>query len=176
VDIYNRNFFELFSLVESFQVDTDLLNQEYKKFLAQYHPDKVVNSTDAERLQALQISSLLNDAYATLASPLKRCAYLLTLHGVDPEENIQSHLGAEFLFKQIELREQLEAIGSNENLNELEKFKKEIETETQTFLNQFERLTVQTAYSEAKPVYSKLQFFFKLLSEIESVEEALLDY
>lgn len=176
MDISNSNYFELFSLEESFQVNPGLLNQEYKTLQAQYHPDKFINEQDSVRLQALQISSILNDAYTTLESPLKRAAYLLTMHGVDPDENVQSHLGSDFLLQQIELREELENLSKSEDMDELEHVKKDVESEIQNYFQEFEKHYTQAAYTSAKPVYSKLQFLCKLLSEIESLEETLLEY
>lgn len=176
MDISKKNYFQLFSFDESFQVEVESLDQAYKALQALYHPDKVVNSNAAERLQALQISSILNDAYTTLKSPLKRAAYLLTLHDVDPEENNQAHLGSDFLFKQIELREHLETLSQREDIDGLEEFKLSIEKEVQSYLNGFEQHYLQKNYTDAKPVYSKLQFLYKLLSEIDTLEESLLGY
>ena len=107
MSLVNRNYFEFFSLPESFQVNADTLESEYKKLQTKYHPDKFINAGDSERVQALQHASLINDAYDTLKSPLKRAAYLLKLKDIDPEEHNQSHLQELFLLKQLELREDL---------------------------------------------------------------------
>ncbi|MEK9649239.1 MAG: Fe-S protein assembly co-chaperone HscB [Gammaproteobacteria bacterium] len=85
MSLASLNFFEIFSLPASFQVDVSSLEAQYRKLQAEYHPDRFSCAADSERVQALQLASLINDAYETLKSPLKRAAYLLTLNGVDPE-------------------------------------------------------------------------------------------
>ena len=176
MNINTKNYFEIFSLAEAFQIDLDLLSREYKSLQTQYHPDKYINADDQSRLFALQTSSIVNEGFECLKSPLKRAAYLLSLHDVDAEENNQAHLGNEFLIKHIELREQLESIAENDEMEALDILKADIEKETQGYLGQFEALYKAQAYQTAKPIYSKLQFLYKLLREIDSVEEKLLDY
>ena len=175
-DFAGRNHFELFSLPESFQVDTEFLTQQYKKLQAQFHPDKFASAGDRERRLALQFTSILNEAYETLLSPLKRASYLLTLHGIDPEENNQAHLGGEFLFEQMQLREELEEIAGSESIADLERFRHEVEKSLAKLLEQFRDLYDAAEFAQAKPVYNKLQFLYKLNSEVNQVEETLLDY
>lgn len=176
MDISSKNYFEIFSLTESFQIDADTLDQNYKKLQSEYHPDKYVNAGDRERRLALQYTSILNEAFETLKSPLKRSSYLLILHDIDPEENNQSHLGQEFLFRQIQLRENLEDIAAKQSLSELGLLKAEVNNGIEKYLEEFESYYQAGQYSSAKPVYSRLQFLYKLISEINGIEEKLLDY
>ncbi len=171
-----NNYFEIFSIAESFEIESEILNQNYKILLMEHHPDKVVNSGDQERLKALQITSILNQAYETLMSPLKRSAYLLTLHGVDPEENIQSQLGEDFLFKQLQLREDLEEIALKKSLSELQLLRANIENEISIYFEEFGKYYFKGNYLEAKLIYNRLQFLHKLLIEIEVIEDKILDY
>ena len=53
----------------------------------------------------MQLSSRLNDAFATLKEPLSRAAYLLELAGVSVDEVSQSDLGMDVLLEQMQLRE-----------------------------------------------------------------------
>jgi len=50
------------------------------------HPDRYASKPLAEQEAALAQSSLLNDAYRTLKDPIARTQYLLTLEGVELEE------------------------------------------------------------------------------------------
>ena len=153
-----------------------MLEQEYKKLQEKFHPDRVVDADDRSRLQALQQSSMVNDAYEILKTPLKRAAYLLKLNNVDAEEHNQRHLNEEFLLQQIELREALENLIANEDVDELGVLKNSvIKTNSQT-QNLFELHFNNGELANAKAVYNKLQFLFKLLEEIDKAEERLLDY
>ena len=160
----------------SYQVETSQLESEYRKLQAEYHPDRFTDAADNERVQALQLASIINDAYETLKSPLKRAAYLLTLNGVDPEEHNQSHLEEAFLIKQMELREDLESFVEAENLDGLTRLRKETEQERDVVVGKFESCFNASELEQAKSVYNQLQFLFKLLEEINRAEEKLLDY
>jgi len=176
VSLANLNYFEIFSQPVSFQVAENDLEKEYRKLQGQYHPDKFSTASDHERLQALQHTSLINDAYDTLKSPLKRAAYLLKLEGIDPEEHNQAHLNEDFLLKQLELREALESLVENEHMDELLALKSSITEEKQIALENFESVFGSDQFIEAKFLYNQLQFLFKLLDEIDRAEERLLDY
>ena len=152
------------------------LESKYRELQAEYHPDRFSGAPDAERVQALQFASLINDAYDTLKSPLKRAAYLLTLRGVDPEEHNQAHLQEAFLMRQMLMREDLEKFLEEENFEGLEKLKKETTGEQVEILDEFESTFNAGDLSIAKSLYNQLQFLFKLLEEINKAEEKLLYY
>jgi molecular chaperone HscB len=48
----------------------------------QYHPDYFYNASQKDRLESLERSSYLNDAYRTLRNPISRIEYLLGLEGL----------------------------------------------------------------------------------------------
>lgn len=170
------NFFRLFDLPEQFTVDTAQLERQYKTLQAQYHPDKVAGGNDADRLQAIQKTSLINDGYDTLRSPLKRAAYLLKRQGVDPEEHNQAHFGEDFLMQQLMLREELESLSASEDMEGLDDLKRQVGQQRDAALSRFQEQFEQQDFAGAKRTYNQMQFLFKLLTEIDAVEEKLLDY
>jgi molecular chaperone HscB len=172
----NLNHFELFSLPVSFQVEDAVLDQEYKKLQAEVHPDRFVDADDRTRLQALQQTSMVNDAYETLKSPLKRSAYLLKLHDIDAEEHNQAHLQEEFLLQQLEMREALETLIESDDVEGLEAMRNSVNKEKTGTLELFESHFLRKDFTAAKSNYNQLQFLFKLLDEIDKAEEKLLDY
>lgn len=174
--IANKNYFQIFSLQENFDLDLDKLSAEYKKLQSQTHPDKFSDADDATRLNALQISSIINDAFDTLNSPLKRAAYLLSLNGVNPNEHDQNHLSESLLFQQMDWRDQLDHATEEEDLNTIELLKQEVMEEQQSCITEFQDCANAYNFVDAKPVYHKLQFIEKMLSEINQSEEKILDY
>ena len=172
----NLNYFELFSLPVSFQVEDKILEREYKKLQSEFHPDRFVDADDRTRLQALQQTSMVNDAYATLKSPLKRSAYLLKLNDVDAEEHNQAHLNEGFLLQQLEMREDLETLIDTDDVDGLDAMKARVSKEKADTLKLFESHYMRNDFAEAKANYNKLQFLYKLLDEIDKAEEKLLDY
>ena len=176
MDISNQNYFDMFSLPESFDIDADKLTTNYKELQAQYHPDKSSGSDDATRLKALQTSSILNQAFDTLKSPLKRAAYLLNLQGVDPEEHNQGHLSEALLLQQMDWRDQLETATVEEDLTVLDALKQEAGKEQDAGIEEFKSALAALDYTSAKTAYHKLQFIEKFIREINRSEEKILDY
>tara|TARA_R100001143_G_scaffold63140_1_gene68681 strand:+ start:853 stop:1380 length:528 start_codon:yes stop_codon:yes gene_type:complete len=172
----SNNFFEIFSLQQDFDLDTEALTAQYKKLQSQSHPDRFSGADDASRLQALQQSSIINDAFETLKSPVKRAAYLLSLNGIDPEEHNQSHLSAALLMQQMEWRDELESATGDEDMDTLERLKQEVETEKKVSIDEFRKTIKANDFTAGKAVYHKLQFVEKMLSEINHAEEKILDY
>lgn len=141
------------------------------------HPDRFANAEEPEKLRAVQLSSYLNEAYETLKSPLRRAAYLLSLRGIDVEKVDQNDLGMDLLLEQIQLREQLDELPSDESaLDELERLRSEVRVKLDRQEVKFADCFEQEQFDDAKKIYHELQFLYKLLSEIDAGEENRLGY
>jgi len=173
----DRNFFDVFSIPAAFQVDLTILADQYRELQAQVHPDRVAGGSEQEKLQAIQATSFLNEAYETLQSPQRRAAYLLELQGIDVNQVDQSDLSPVLLMEQIELREQLEELPRDEAaLDKLEQLRESIEQRQADCQGQFAQVIEQGSLTDAKKQYYEMQYFAKLAAEIESLEEDLLGY
>lgn len=82
----NTDFFSLFSLPRKLWIDTPALERLFYAQSRKLHPDRFASRSEAEQEAALAASSRLNDAYRTLKDPIPRTQYLLTLEGVELEE------------------------------------------------------------------------------------------
>jgi molecular chaperone HscB len=80
------NFFEFFSLPRKLQLDVPALEKQFYTLSRKLHPDRFAAKPLAEQEAALAQSSLRNDAYRTLKDPIARTQYLLTLEGIQLEE------------------------------------------------------------------------------------------
>ncbi|WP_263382313.1 Fe-S protein assembly co-chaperone HscB [Granulicella arctica] len=80
------DFFTFFSLPRKLTLDVPALEQSFYALSRKLHPDRFAAKPAAEQEAALAQSSLLNDAYRTLKDPILRTQYLLTLEGVELEE------------------------------------------------------------------------------------------
>ena len=78
--------FELFELPRHLQLDTQALEKHFYRLSRRLHPDRFAAKPAAEQEAALAASSSLNDAYRTLKDPIARTQYLLSLEGVELEE------------------------------------------------------------------------------------------
>ncbi len=80
------DYFEVFSLPRHLQVDTTALEKAFYAQSRRLHPDRFASRPAAEQEAALAQASDLNDAYRTLKDPILRTQYLLSLEGVELEE------------------------------------------------------------------------------------------
>ncbi|KAL6873182.1 hypothetical protein J3F83DRAFT_606237 [Trichoderma novae-zelandiae] len=64
-----------------FPIDARALRREFLRLQARHHPD--MHAAGPRKARAEATSALINDAYRTLANPLLRAQYLLSLRGVD---------------------------------------------------------------------------------------------
>jgi molecular chaperone HscB len=80
------DFFELFSLPRHLTLDTAALEKSFYAQSRKLHPDRFASKPQAEQDAALSASSQLNDAYRTLRDPIARTEYLLSLEGIQLEE------------------------------------------------------------------------------------------
>ena len=80
------DYFSFFSLPRKLTLDVVALEKQFYVLSRKLHPDRFASKPLAEQEAALAQSSLLNDAYRTLKDPILRTQYLLTLEGVELEE------------------------------------------------------------------------------------------
>jgi molecular chaperone HscB len=80
------DYFTLFALPPHLHVDLAALEKTFYAQSRKFHPDRFASKPLAEQEAALAASSQLNDAYRTLRSPIARTEYLLSLEGVQLEE------------------------------------------------------------------------------------------
>lgn len=171
----DQDYFSLFKIPNDFEVDLAAVRETYLSFQRAFHPDQFTASRESEQLAALQSSSLLNDAYETISSPIKRAAYLLSLSGVDVEQTSQNDLGMELLVEQMELRELLGALpGGERGLEELEALQVEVEKKVASCQLDFGVAFAKKDLQLSKRLYHKLQFLFKLTAEITEDEDRRL--
>jgi molecular chaperone HscB len=81
-----QDYFAVFSLPLHLQVDVPALEKAFYAQSRKLHPDRFAAAGPAEQESALAASSRLNDAYRTLKDPILRTQYLLSLEGVELEE------------------------------------------------------------------------------------------
>ena len=80
------DFFALFSLPRHLHIDTAALEKSFYAQSRKLHPDRFAAKPQAEQEAALAASSELNDAYRALRDPIARTEYLLSLEGIQLEE------------------------------------------------------------------------------------------
>jgi molecular chaperone HscB len=174
------NYFELFNIPVSFDVDLSLLPHTYQQLQRLTHPDKFASGSEQDKLIALQKNAQVNDAYSILKSPLSRAEYLLNLRGIDLQHEQQTIKDTTFLMQQMEWREELSEISEQTDpLGALESLEDEINQTIKsdlTKLKNFLESEQTTAEQSAADIIRQLKFSYKMLSEIELKEDVLSDF
>ncbi|MFO1258697.1 MAG: Fe-S protein assembly co-chaperone HscB [Gammaproteobacteria bacterium] len=160
-----QNYFELFQLAPTYEIEITRLKLRYYELQQQFHPDQYQEA--AEKRQASQLSAYINDAYQTLQCGIKRATYLLSLNGIQLNQTQTVTLSPEFLMEQMAFRERLVECKSDKA--SLRAF---LEDMTQCILRNERKLSsLFEAWSEnidnIKNLINEMQFYQKLKSESE---------
>jgi len=175
-NILSSNFFELFGLPVSYDVDLNQIQQNYMNLQKQLHPDKFANGTDQEKRLSMQQTSWINEAQSTLKDDVARALYLLKLKGTDINLENETTMDVTFLMQQLEMRERLENIQSEADpLAALESMAKTIKTLAAEMKKSFAGAYNADDTEQAREWIRKLQFMQKAKSEINKLTAKLED-
>ena len=100
------NYFELYDLPLSFQIDNALVKKKFYELSKRFHPDFYVNESAEKQAEILELSTLNNKAYQVLSDPLKRIEYVLSLHDMLAEGDKYA-LPQDFLMDMMDVNEAL---------------------------------------------------------------------
>ncbi|PJE79732.1 Co-chaperone protein HscB [invertebrate metagenome] len=178
-----QNYFELFQLPVSPDVDVRKLVPVYRQLQKTVHPDRFADANAQQQRLAIEYASYVNQAYETLKSPLERCKYLLMLagHPVDMERNTVSD--SAFLMQQMELRESLEDIREQGGpFPALDQLMHTVAQETDGYFHEFQLWWEanhiqweQVDFQQADSLLRKMQFMVKLTAEMDELDAELMD-
>lgn len=170
------NYFELFGLSAGLEIDLVRLASAYHTLQQQYHPDRFVAAPQAERLAVMQQAAEINSGYQTLKDPLSRAEYLLSILGLDIRGEQQTMQDLAFLTRQLEWREELEAIGDAADPEaSIDAFSRDIRTEEQQLYAELAQAVASQQLPEAAALVRKLKFVRKLRDELARLEDSLMD-
>ncbi len=173
------NYFQLFDIEESFDVDLQNLSLSYQALQKAVHPDKFAHASEQEQRIAVQKSAQINDAYQTLRNPLQRAEYILVQRGVDMPNEQNSFSDTCFLMHKMELREMLEEVKVASDIDAaLLEAQQVLSTEYQQLANLMQRQISEnsTASNDAAcDNLRKLKFYQKLNIEVDRLEDSLFE-
>ncbi len=174
--IFKQNYFEMFSQAISTELDIAIIKERNHELQLQTHPDRFVNSSDADKRLAMQKTSLINEAFETLTNPVSRLQYMLSLKGVDMNAETDTAMDGVFLMEQMELREDIAAVkGKTEPLDELDNMADRLKSQTAALIKDFDLVYQSDELSKGRDIVRKLQFLNKAQKEINEMIEQLED-
>lgn len=150
-----------------FPIDTRALRREFLRLQARHHPD--MHPPGPAKVRAEATSALINDAYKTLANPLLRAQYLLSLRGVDvaTDETMQVD-DPSLLAVVLEAHEEISDADKEEDLAELRAVNDARIGESERVLEEaFHKDDVDAAKREAV----KLRYWVNIKQSLDDWEE-----
>lgn len=173
---FQQNFFELFGLNTCYRIDGAQLEQHFRTLQAQVHPDKFTHLSEAERRVAMQWATRVNEAHQTLNNAVRRARYLLSLHGVDTQEETNTAMPMDFLMQQMEWREAIEEALQAKDEDALNSLESKLQREMHELQQQLAvKIDDEQDYHAAAEAVRKLKFMEKLAEEIVSAFDKI-DY
>lgn len=169
------DYFSVLELPRACDVDLKQLETRYRSLQQAWHPDRKAMEGEAERAAALRQTSLINDAYAALKSPLRRAAHLLELQGRDVSQAQQSQLDPAFLLEQMGLRDRLESAERAADLDAVTALLKQARTDFSKRWHDFVQRFEAGDLEAAQRLYYELQFQQRFAEEVRAAEDRLLD-
>ena len=174
----SSNFFALFDLPVSFDVDQKELVERYRSLQRTVHPDKFANAAESERRLSMQMAARINEGYQVLKDPLARGRYLLELRGIELDD-MSTAFDNTFLMEQMELRERLGDVKDSSNPHQqLKEITSDISARAGEIVENMASLFIENkveALNQARDLTRKLQFFRRLEEEAGVLEEELAD-
>jgi len=169
-----KNYFELFDLPITFDLDLADLAARYRDLQRRFHPDRFASASESERRFSLQLTAQVNAAFQTLKDPVARARYLLGLQGIDTGEDTDTAMDTAFLMEQMELRETLaEAREAVDRHARLETLRQRVEEDFETRADLLRTRLAENsepARRQARNLVREMQFLQKLAHEIEELE------
>lgn len=171
---FQQNFFQLFGLPENYRLDSARLDQQYHALQTQVHPDKHATLSEAERRVSMQWATRANEAYQVLRNPVTRARYLLSLHGMDTQEETCTTMPNDFLIEQMEWREAIEEAQQAGEVGTLDELEARLSHEMHALQELLAvKIDIEHDYAAAAEAVRKLKFLEKLAEEISSAYDAI---
>ena len=171
-----KNYFELFALPVSCQLDQQQLASQYRALQRTVHPDRFAADSERQQRLSVQYASFVNEAFHTLKQPLSRAIYLLRLAGREVDMERNTVMDPQFLMAQMELRDEVSELKAQANPEaELKRLMAQVDGDIITYLEQFEQHWRAQELEQAETVVRKMQFMVKLAAELAQLESELLD-
>jgi molecular chaperone HscB len=141
------NYFELYQLPVTFEVNTESVKRKFYELSKKYHPDYYINEPKAKQDEILELSTLNNRAYHILSHPLRRIEYVLKLHDLIIEGD-KYQLPQDFLMEMMDINEALMELQFDTDYVLLEKVKSQVD---QIEAGLFDELYRHTKAFDANP-------------------------
>jgi len=166
------NYFEFYTIAESFSVDDAAVKRKFYEYSRKYHPDFYISESPEKQQEILELSTLNNRAFQVLSSAPKRLDYILRSHGLISEGE-KYQLPQEFLMEMMDVNEalmELEFDADPEALasagEQVSGIGQELETELLILTNQYDRVDStdekESLLLKIKDIYYRQKYLLRI--------------
>jgi len=165
MDILKQNFFELFNIEISVDINKSDLDEKVKILQNNFHPDRFANGSDFEKRLALQISSYINDGYKILGDIVLRVEYILKINNFNKDESTTIN-DIDFLQEQIMYNELIESLKENLEENVIDDNLSGIKLKLKNTINNIKLSYQDREFEDMWQNLSKLRFYINNINEL----------
>ena len=165
MDILKQNFFELFNIEISVDINKSDLDEKVKILQNNFHPDKFTNGSDFEKRLALQISSYINDGYKILGDIVLRVEYILKINNFNKDESTTIN-DIDFLQEQIMYNELIESLKENLEENVIDDNLSGIKLKLKNTIDNIKLSYQDREFEDMWQNLSKIRFYINNINEL----------
>ena len=165
MDILKQNFFKLFNIEISVDINKSDLDEKVKILQNNFHPDKFTNGSDFEKRLALQISSYINDGYKVLGDIVLRVEYILKINNFNKDESTTIN-DIDFLQEQIMYNELIESLKENLEENVIDDNLSGIKLKLKNTIDNIKLSYQDREFEDMWQNLSKLRFYINNINEL----------
>lgn len=157
------NYFELFEIPVSVNIDKSSLAKKYFELQKKYHPDFYTQADEEEQQQVLEKSSAINKALKIFQNKDSTIKYVLQLKGLLQEEE-KYPLPPDFLMEVMELNENLDA----DSTEAITSFENDIYADVKKIIEDYDDATIKTPdLLKIKEYYFKKKYLQRILDRLD---------
>ena len=173
------NYFELYDLPISFEIDERVLREKYLAISRASHPDFHTLENEEEQALALEKSTINNQAYKVLKDTMSRTKYILELFG-KIKEGQNPPLPPLFLGQMMDINEQIMELEMDFDATTFERVEQEVNTmnaeldkDIETIFSTFDVENAEDAtWDTIRNYYFKKQYLKRIFTHLENLEDA----
>lgn len=170
------NYFAIIGIEPAARVDLADLERRYLELQHRFHPDRHAHRQAPERRAAMEASARINEAYHLLRDPISRCSHLLSLRGAEVHGEATGDLPAEFLVRQLECHEALEAARCAADIDHLNALTEDLRTERRLLESRLHAMLDEhddDDDDEALGILRQLMFLRRLIAQAQAAADAV---
>jgi molecular chaperone HscB len=168
------DYFEALGIQPSLNLALEELQQRFYARSRELHPDRFVRASAVEQARALELSSLLNDAWRTLRNPITRAEYLLSRHGLTASEQSTRQVPPELLEEVFALNEAMEELKDGDEearprieqaRAELSDMQQQLDAKLQAAFVRWDQQQQSDALADIRSILNKRRYIENLLRD-----------